>query len=115
MTYAGIFAIVIGLGMAVFWALALAKKKVPEVKTEPIRISAHIIGECITSIVLVSGGIALLLDTEWAKSLYLVASGMLVYTVIVSPGYYAQQRNWAVVGMFTIILILLIISLVFVF
>jgi len=31
---------------------------------------------------------------------------MLLYTLIVSPGYFAQKGQWAFVGMFAVILVL---------
>lgn len=115
MIFSGVFVVVAGLGIMGFWTLALVRNGVPEVKTEPIRIAAHIIGEYITAIMLVLSGSALLLDAGWAESVYLLACGMLIYTVIVSPGYYAQQRKWPIVGMFAVILIFIIINLFSVF
>jgi hypothetical protein len=35
---------------------------------------------------------------------------MLAYTAIVSPGYFAQQGQWPLVGMFAVILALDIVS-----
>jgi len=35
---------------------------------------------------------------------------MLVYSVIVSPGYFAQQGQWGLVAMFAILLALAVIS-----
>jgi len=60
-------------------------------KTEPIQIWFHIIGEMITALALILSGIGLITRRPWASILYLVASGMLIYTAIVSPGYFAQQ------------------------
>jgi hypothetical protein len=37
---------------------------------------------------------------------------MLVYSVIASPGYFAQQGQWALVAMFAVLLILSVISVV---
>lgn len=41
----------------------------------------------------------------------IVGIGMLFYTVIVSPGYYAEKGEWPFVGMFAVILILALASL----
>ncbi len=43
---------------------------------------------------------------------YLLAAGMLLYSVIVSPGYFAQQEQWGLVGMFAIVLIFTLTSIV---
>ncbi len=40
---------------------------------------------------------------------------MLLYTVIVSPGYFAQKREWPMVGMFAVLLALALVSLGLVF
>jgi len=38
--------------------------------------------------------------------------GLLLYTIIVSSGYFAQKRVWPIVGMFAVLLALTAISLV---
>ena len=40
-----------------------------------------------------------------------LAVGMLLYTVIVSPGYFAEKGEWAYVGMFAVVLALALVSL----
>ena len=42
----------------------------------------------------------------WARGLTLLGLGMLVYTVIVSPGYYVHLGNLPMVGMFAALLAL---------
>jgi len=41
--------------------------------------------------------------------------GMLLYAVINSPGYFAEKRQWPMVGMFAVLLILALVSLGLVF
>ena len=48
------------------------------------------------------------------SKVYLVAVGMLLYTVVNSPGYFAQRREWPMVGMFGVIFILALVSLIWV-
>ena len=106
MKFAAIYAIVVGAGMIAQWILSFLGNGIPELKTEPIRIWFHIAGEMITAVCLVSSGLGLLTGAAWGLHLYLVAMGMLFYTAIVSPGYFAQQGEWGWLGMFSIILIL---------
>jgi hypothetical protein len=82
------------------WSVFLLTGNVPELQTEPLRIAFHLAGEFTTAIGLVVSGIGLLRGRRWAARLYLLAAGMLLYTVIVSPGYFAQQGHWPMVGMF---------------
>jgi hypothetical protein len=114
MAFASFYAILVGLGMIGQWSFFLATKRVPELKTEPFRIAFHLAGELLTAIALIAGGLGLLTDASWGRSTYLVAVGMLLYTVIVSPGYFAQKREWPMVGMFAVLLALALVSLVLV-
>ena len=104
MVFAGVFAIVVGVGMIGQWTVSLVGGQVPELRSEPIRIRFHLAAEFATALALTVSGIGLLAGGPWARYAYLVAAGMLLYTVIVSPGYFAQQGNWAIPAMFAVIL-----------
>jgi peptidoglycan/LPS O-acetylase OafA/YrhL len=114
MVFASVFAIVVGAGMIGQWLFFLATGQVPELKTEPYRIRFHLAAEFATAIALLVGGIALLTGQTWGRWFYLLAVGMLLYTVIVSPGYFAEKGQWAFVGMFAIVLLLALVSIVLV-
>ncbi len=106
-----LFAFVVGLGMIGQWGASALRGQIPELKTEPIRIAFHLAAEFSTAIALLAGGLGLLFETSWAADLYLVASGMLLYTAIVSPGYFVQQgQKWwlAVFGVLLVVDIFLI-------
>ena len=106
MKFAGWYSIIVGVLMIGQWSFFLAAGQVPEVKTEPIRLAFHLAAEFATALGLIVGGAALLRRLSWASPVYLVASGMLLYSVVVSPGYFAQQGQWAFVGMFGALLTL---------
>ena len=114
MVFASIFALVVGAGMIGQWLFFLATGQVPELKTEPLRIRFHLAAEFATAIALLVGGIALLTGQAWGRWFYLLAVGMLLYTVIVSPGYFAEKGQWAFVGMFAVVLVLALVSIVLV-
>ncbi len=111
MTFAAVYAVVVGLGMIGQWAYSLATKQVPELATEPFRIRFHLAAEFVTAIALIVGGLGLLTERSWGQDVYLIAMGMLLYTVIVSPGYFAQKGEWPMVGVFAVVLILALVSL----
>ena len=111
MTFAAIYMIVVGLGMIGLWVLSIARRQVPEFATEPFRIGFHLAAEFATAAALLVGGSALFADTSWASEAGFVPLGMLLYTVIVSPGYFAQKRQWPMVGMFAVLLVLALVSL----
>ena len=72
------------------WTASYIAKQIPELESEPIRIKFHLAAEFATATLLIIAGFALFLGQEWATFIYLIAMGMLFYTVIVSPGYFAQ-------------------------
>jgi len=82
---------------------------------KPWAISFHITGEFTTAILLIAAAVGLWLDDQWAKILAPIALGMLLYTVIVSPGYYAQLNNLPMVGVFLILVILTVIAIMTLF
>ena len=114
MQFAALFALLIGVGMLVQWTASYVRDQIPELETEPVRIGFHIAAELITALCLITAGIGLLLNTSWAVTLYLVAIGMLFYTSIVSPGYFAQRGQWGWLGLFALIIILGMASIPFV-
>src|SRR5512141_2434539 len=103
--------LLIGLLMFGQWGFSFAAGAVPEVTTEPVRLAFHVAAEAVTAVCLIVGGIALLLRKRWAPKFGLIAAGLLAYTVIVSPGYFAQQGQWPLVVMFGVLLALDILSL----
>ena len=106
MAFPAVFAILIGIGMIGQWTASFISKQIPELKTEPIRIGFHLAAELVTAICLITGGVGLLTARSWSIPLYLIASGMLFYTAIVSPGYFAQRGQWGWLVMFAVIMIL---------
>lgn len=114
MIFPSLFAIIVGFGMIGMWFASYFRVQIPELETEPIRIKYHLAAEFTTALLLICAGMALITGQTWAIPTYLVAMGMLFYTVIVSPGYFAQKGQSAYVVMFGVILILAIISLVWV-
>ena len=110
MTFVAIFAIIVGLGMIIQWAMSYISKQIPELKIEPIRIWFHIAAEMATALVLIAGGVGLLTDRPWGPAVCLISLGMLFYTAIVSPGYFAQRGRWTWVLIFTALIMLAIAS-----
>lgn len=95
MWFAVLYAFLVGFGMVAQWMVSYVRKQIPELETEPYRIWFHIIAEMVTALFLLIAGVALLQEADWAVPLYLVAIGMLFYTSIVSPGYFAQKGSGA--------------------
>lgn len=114
MKFSAIFSITVGVGMIGQWMMSYISKQIIELKSEPIRILFHIVAEMVTAVCLILGGLGLLFNLSWGIPVFLVSMGMLFYTSIVSPGYFAQKGNWLWLGMFAVIIICGIISIVLV-
>ena len=112
MKFAAWSSLVIGALMLAQWTFFIAAGQVSELETEPVRIGFHLAAEAATAFALIAAGISLLRGGGSAIALGLVANGMLVYTVVVSPGYFAQKGQWPLVGMFAIVLAFAIVSIV---
>jgi hypothetical protein len=108
---AAIYSIIIGIAMIGMWLFLITSNQVPEINTEPIRISYHLIGEFLTAILLLIGGFGLFTKRGWGFHVFLISMGMLLYTVIVSAGYYGQKNDMIMVGMFTVFQILTVLSI----
>jgi hypothetical protein len=111
MKFAAIFSILVGGGMFTQWTMSYFSHQILELKTEPIRIGFHLAGEMATALTLVISGIGLLSQATWSLTLFYVASGMLLYTAIVSPGYFAQKGQWIWIAVFGVLIALTVASL----
>ena len=111
MVFASLFALVVGVGMVGQWLFFLTTGQVPELETEPLRIRFHLAAEFATAVALMISGTALLTGQAWSQWFYPLSMGMLLYTVIISPGYFAEKGQWAFVAMFAALLVLTLISL----
>lgn len=112
MKYSAWFFIIVGFLMFSQWGFFLAMDAVPELQTEPVRILFHMTAEFATALCLIFAGCALRQGRSWGKSFAMFAAGMLAYTVMVSPGYFAQQGQWPLAGMFAVLLALDVASVV---
>ena len=111
MKFAAIYAIIVGSGMIAQWVLSYVTHQIPELKTEPIRIGFHILAEMLTASMLMLGGVGLFSAAAWGKNIFLIAMGMLFYTCVVSPGYFAQKGQWGWLVMFAVLILLGIVSI----
>ena len=111
MIFPALFAILVGVGMIAQWAMSYLSKQIPELQSEPIRIAFHIAAEILTALMLIIAGIGLFSNQSYSRPLFLIAVGMLFYTTVVSPGYFAQKGKWHWVGIFALNITLGVISI----
>lgn len=102
--FAATYSILVGISMIGLWTMLFLNNEIPEISSTPIAISMHIAAEMVTAILLIFSGIGLLFKKIWGLQTYMFSMGMLVYTLIQSPGYYAEKGEWAFVVMFAVII-----------
>jgi peptidoglycan/LPS O-acetylase OafA/YrhL len=107
-----IYSLFIGILMIGIWVMFISTGQVPEMATKHAEIILHLLAEFTTAILLIIGGIGLLKKMKIGYNLNLVALGMLLYTLIVSPGYYLQRGDWVFVGIFALLFIFTLIFLI---
>ena len=105
MKIAGWFGIILGILMFAQWGFFLAAGQVPELRTAPLEIAFHLAAEGLTATGLLVSGIALLKGKSWGVTVYFLSVGMMIYSAIVSPGYFAQQSQWGLAAMFGVLLV----------
>ena len=106
---AAVYSIIVGASMIGMWTVFYVIGEIPEINTEPAKIVMHLIAEFVTAIALIFGGFGLILNRKWGFQTYLLSMGMLMYTLIISPGYYIQSGDFIFVAMFSVFIILAII------
>ncbi len=94
------YSICVGISMITMWIMFYVMGSIPELQTRTAEIGLHIIGEIVTALSLIVGGYALLTKKWWGLQAYSLSMGMLLYTLIVSPGYYIQKGELGFVLMF---------------
>ncbi len=104
MRLAAWFCLAVGALIPLQWGFFLATGQVPELRTAPVQIALHLAAEACTSALLLAAGAGALRRRPWAHPAALVGLGMLCYTVIQSPGYFAARGAWPAVAMFAALL-----------
>ena len=106
-----IYVIVVGILMFLMWSFFLINGMVPELETKPAEIALHLFAEFATALLLIFAGVLALKSSPHAKWIYPLSIGMLIYTLIVSPGYYIQSGDYLFVAMFAVLFVLSIVFL----
>ncbi len=94
------YSLLVGVMMVAMWSVFAATDQIPEIDERPKEIAFHLAAEMTTALALIAGGIGLVTGRCWGFPVNTAALGMLAYTVIVSPGYYAETGDYAFVWMF---------------
>lgn len=110
MSYVAWFGLATGSAMVGMWTYLLVTSGVPEVETAPVALAFHLVAEGTAALGLIVSSVALLRRDSWAPSGFAFFAGMLLYSVLNSPGYYAQQGEWPVAFLFGVLAVLTVAS-----
>jgi hypothetical protein len=97
------YGILVGFLMIAQWAFSILAGGVPEFQNAPWEIAFHLAAEFSTAVALIIGGMAGLKSVTWSRQILLLGLGMVIYSEIVSSGYFAQLDQWAFVLMFAVL------------
>ena len=106
MIAAAFFNIIMGLIIIYQWFVSLSKGNLPELEISPKSILTHTVAEMVTAISLIISGVLLLEEKHKGYPLYLFSTGMLIYALTNSAGYFWDKKNYRVVFVYGFLLIL---------
>lgn len=97
------YAIGVGVLMAVWWTLDLRGGALDRPDRARVELVLHLVAEFATAALLLVGGVVAL--RAGSPSSLLVGLGMLLYTVVQSPGYFLARRETAPAVMFGVLVV----------
>ncbi len=109
--YVAVYAIVVGVLMVGFWGFLVATERA-ELDQRPWDMGFHLAAEFGTALLLIAAGAGSFLGLVGTSVVMPIALGMLLYSVVNSPGFYAGKRNWPIVDMFMVLTVLTLAAIV---
>lgn len=101
MTAVAGFLLAIGAAIAALWTVLLVRHQGPEIVEGRRDIYFHIAAELVTAALLIGAGSLLLPGAgDVASGMAAAGLGALLYTLLNSPGHYAERREWGPVTAF---------------
>lgn len=95
-----VYSMAAGMMMLALWSAFWAAGAIPEMAARPWEIAMHLTAEFVTAGLLIFSGVGLWLAAPWATRVNVFASGMLIYSLIQSPGRYLQDGAMNFVALF---------------
>lgn len=102
-TWAALYSLVVGVSMIGMWTMFYFSGGIPELKTKPVEITLHLAAELSTAVLLIIGSWGLIKRRPWGIQAHSLSLGMLLYTLIASPGYYLAKGELPFVFLFAVL------------
>ena len=103
------YCLVVGALMVAWWGISIGTGALTRPDRSRAEIGLHLTAELVTAALLIAGGVTLL--AHGTVVVAATALGMLLYTVIASPGYFLARREWAPPIMFGFLTVLTLTAL----
>jgi len=103
------YAVVVGLLMTGWWAIDLRAGALDRPDRTRAELGLHLVAEFLTAAALLVGGVLVLVRAT--TGVVLVALGMLLYTVIQSPGYFLARREREPAVMFAVLVVTTLVAI----
>ncbi|HSG79774.1 MAG TPA: hypothetical protein VLD62_09360 [Acidimicrobiia bacterium] len=97
------YGIGVGALMGAWWAIDLSGGALDRPDRSRTEMELHLAAEFLTALALVVSGITLLAVGDSAAPFVAAALGMLLYTLIVSPGYFMARHRYAPATLFAVL------------
>jgi hypothetical protein len=100
--YIALFSLGSGVGIIAFWLTTFVRGKLDEVAGGRGDIGFHAVAELVTGAILVAGAVAIVADAAGRAAVMLstFGLGLLVYSLIQSPGHYVMIKDRRMVATF---------------
>ncbi len=103
--YLTVFSVGVGVSMPAFWAIAAARGTLAHYGQGRDDLAWHVVAEVVTGTVLLAAGLGMALgdpDDRWVATLSALGLGLLVYSLIQSPGHYAARGDRRMLATFAL-------------
>jgi hypothetical protein len=109
-TLVGLYGIVLGVFVVGWWAVAYARDRIPEMRSERWAIRLHLLAEAMMALTVIAGGIMVLGAVETGPAVLLVGFGMVLYSLVAGSGYFIQRRQRPPVVAFGILFVVTVLA-----
>jgi hypothetical protein len=104
------YCIAVAALMGLWWGIDIRNGALNRPDRSRGEIALHLAAELVTALLLAAGGVVL--GRDGSRWLALVGLGMLLYTLIQSPGYFVARHELAPVVMFAVLAVLTVVAIV---
>lgn len=101
-----VYSALVGVLTLIVWGIFWVNGTIADMTTRPWEVAMHLTAEFVTAGLLIVSGIGLWFQARWATRINVFASGMLVYSLIESPGRYLQNNAMDFVVMFIVVFLI---------